>query len=207
MTRSLVEYLLRHGIDPGPFTGQLEWVAGQYDQRVSQATERKRRKALASGTHALTPPSTSPGCSATGRSTIPGTTWASIPTLCDLYRWHGAEEVEHRHVSYNVAKYFGMDLLRPGAGGRVGHVVFFAMVLRGTKFLVHEDPALPKLGYLRLAWKLRASGKSGAFPRGRLVVRSALRLLQSRLQPGERGQHRAGGRLSGHPPAARALHG
>ena len=49
----LVEYLLRHGIDPVPFTRQLEWVVGQYDQRISMANPRNRRKALASGTHAL----------------------------------------------------------------------------------------------------------------------------------------------------------
>ena len=53
------------------------------------------------------------------------------------------------------------------------------MLLRGTKFLTHEDPALPNLGYLRLGWKLRRSGKRGAVPTAGFVVRAALRLLEA----------------------------
>lgn len=28
------------------------------------------------------------------------------PTIVDVFRWHGAEEVEHRHVAHDVATYF-----------------------------------------------------------------------------------------------------
>ncbi|CAN5442920.1 metal-dependent hydrolase [soil metagenome] len=203
----LVGYLLRHGIDPVPFTRQLEWVAGQYEQRVANATPRKRRTALASGTHALNAAEHFTGV--LGDWAL-NNRWDEMnvdPTLCDLYRWHGAEEVEHRHVSYNVAKYFGMDFLAQAAAGVMVSVVFFAMVLRGTKFLVHEDPSLPKLGYLRLAWKLRASGKSGALPAAGFVVRAGLHLLRRDYHPANEGNTAQAVAYLASSPAARALHG
>jgi predicted metal-dependent hydrolase len=203
----LVEYLLWHGIDPVPFTRQLEWVVGQYDQRISMANSRNRRRALASGTHALNAAEHFTGV--LGDWAL-NNTWDDMgadPTLCDLYRWHGAEEVEHRHVSYNVAKYFGMDHLAQALAGLMVSFVFFAMVLRGTKFLVLEDPALPKLGYLRLAWKLRASGKSGALPAAGFVVRSGLHLLRRDYNPATEGNTAQAVAYLASSPAARAVHG
>ena len=202
----LVEYLLRNGIDPAPFLDQLEWVAGQYDQRVSKATPQNRRKALASGTHAL--------CAAEHYTGVFGhwalnNSWDDMgvdPTLCDLYRWHAAEEVEHRHVSYNVAKYFGMDYVAQAAAGALVTFALFGMVLRGMKFLVHADPALPNLGYLRLAWKLRESGKLGSLPRAGYVVRAALRLFRRDYNPVNEGNTAQAVAYLAASPAARALH-
>jgi predicted metal-dependent hydrolase len=62
-------------------------------------------------------------------------------------------------------------------------VVVFAQVLRGTKFLVHEDPSLPSLGYLRLLWKLRTSVKLGSIPGVRYLLRSAARMLRRDYNP------------------------
>ncbi len=203
----LVGYLMRHGIDPAPFLRQLEWVAGQYEQRVSKATPQNRRKALASGTHAL--------CAAEHFTGVLGdwalnNSWDEMgvdPTLADLYRWHGAEEVEHRHVSYNVAKYFGMDYVAQAVSAVLVSVVFFAMLLRGTKFLTHEDPALPNLGYLRLGWKLHRSGRRGAVPTVGFVVRAALRLLKRDYNPVNEGSTAQAVAYLAASPAARAFHG
>ncbi len=200
-------YLMRHGIDPAPFLRQLEWVAGQYDQRVSMATPQNRRKALSSGTHAL--------CAAEHFTGVLGdwvlnNSWDAMgadKTLTDLYRWHGAEEVEHRHVSYNVAKYFGMDYVAQAVSAVLVSFVFFAILLRGTKFLIHEDPALPNLGYLRLGWKLHRSGRRGAVPTAGFVVRAALRLLKRDYNPLNEGSTAQAVAYLAASPAARAFHG
>ena len=124
-----------------------------------------------------------------------------------LYRWHAAEEVEHRHVSYNVAKYFGMDYVAQAAAGALVTFALFGMVLRGMKFLVHADPALPNLGYLRLAWKLRESGKLGSLPKAGYVVRAALRLFRRDYNPVNEGNTAQAVAYLAASPAARALHG
>jgi predicted metal-dependent hydrolase len=205
--RVLIEYLHRNGIDPQPFLQQLEWVAGQYDHRIAAAPPRRRLNALASGTHAL--------CAAEHFTGVLGhwalnNSWDDMdvdPTLCDLYRWHGAEEVEHRHVSYNVAKYFGMDYVAQVASGLMVSAVFFTMLLRGMKFLVHEDPALPNLGYARLWWQLHKSGKRGSVPSTMWVVRAALRLLKRDYNPVNEGNTAQAVAYLASSPAARALNG
>jgi uncharacterized protein len=202
----LVDYLLRHGIDAGPFRRQLDWVAGQYDQRMSKIAPRNRRKALASGTHAL--------CAAEHFTGVLGhwalnNSWDDMAvdsTLSDLYRWHGAEEVEHRHVSYNVAKYFNMDYLAQSVSGVIVSFALVGVVLRGTKFLVNADPALPNLGYPRLLWKLRASGKRGAIPTGGLIVRAAARLFRRDYNPVNEGDTAQAVAYLATSPAARSLH-
>ncbi|ORA35331.1 metal-dependent hydrolase [Mycobacterium aquaticum] len=203
----LVNYVRRHGIEPDPFYRQLEWVAAQYDRRMAGASGRHRRKALASGTHAL--------CAAEHFTGVLGhwalnNAWDDMgvdPTLCDLYRWHGAEEVEHRHVSYHVAKYFGMDFLAQAVAGVLVSVVFFTMLLRGTKFLIHEDPALPNLGYVRLLWKLRAAGRRGTIPTGGFMIRCGLRLLRPDYDPVDEGVTAQAVAYLATSPAARAVHG
>lgn len=205
--RVLVDYLLRHGIDPARFLAQLEWVAGQYDIRMAKVPRKRRRHALASGTHAL--------CAAEHFTGVLGdwalnNSWDEMgvdPTLADLYRWHGAEEVEHRHVSYNVAKYFNMDYVAQALSGVIVSFALVGIVLRGTKFLVHADPALPNLGYARLLWKLRASGARGAIPTGGMIVRAAGRLFKRDYSPTDEGNTAQAVAYLATSPAARAING
>ncbi len=180
---ALTEYLQRHGIDPEPFVHQLDWIVSLYDQRVADATPADRRTALTSAIHML--------CGAEHFTCVIGhwalnNSWDELgadPVLSDFYRWHGAEEVEHRHVSYNVAKYFGMDYVAQALAGVLVTVVATAMIFRGTKFLVREDPALPNLGYPRLLWRLHASSRRGSIPAMGTVIRSMLRMLRRDYDP------------------------
>ena len=69
--------------------------------------------------------------------------------MADFDRWHGAEEVEHRHVSYDVAKYFGMDYFAQALSGMLVTVVVFLGVAR------HEVPCPTRTR------RYRASATSG----------------------------------------------
>ncbi|MGW0157770.1 metal-dependent hydrolase [Mycobacterium sp. NPDC003323] len=201
----LDEYLLRHGIDPGPFQRQLEWVVGQYELRMAKANPTNRRKALASGTHALSAAEHYTGV--LGDWAL-NNNWDELdadPTMSDLYRWHGAEEVEHRHVSYNVAKYFGMDYVAQAAAGALTSIVFFTIVLRAMKFLVREDPALPNDGYIRMMWKLRKSAKRGSTPSVGFIARSGLTLLKRDYNPANEGSTAQAVAYLASSPAARAF--
>jgi uncharacterized protein len=54
------------------------------------------------------------------------------PTMVDLFRWHGSEEVEHRMVAHDVAVYFHDSYAAVGAGPRRGAraVLMSARLLR-----------------------------------------------------------------------------
>lgn len=201
----LVEYLHRHGIDPAPFLRQLEWVVAQYQNRLARASATDRRKALASGTHALSAAEHFTGVLG---SWALNNNWDELdvdPMLADLYRWHGAEEVEHRHVSYNVAKYFGMDYFAQAAAGLMVSVVLPVVLLRGLKYIVRADPALPNLGYLRIIGKLRKSARSGAVPGLGFWVRAPLALLKRDYNPADEGSTAQAVAYLASSPAARAF--
>lgn len=201
----LVQFLSRHDIDPGPFLVQLEWVVDQYGARMSRISGDMHRKVLASGTHALSAAEHFTGV--LGNWAL-NNSWDDLgvdPMMSDLLRWHGAEEVEHRHVSYNVARYFGMDYFAQAAAGVMVSFVFFALVLRGTKFLVHADPTLPNIGYLRLLWKMRGSGRRGSVPSIGYLVTSGLRLLRRDYSPVDEGSTAQALAYLAASPGARAM--
>ena len=79
------------------------------------------------------------------------------------------------------------------------------MMFRGTKFLVHEDPALPNLGYLRLAVEAaRSRASAAASLRPAIVVRAALRLFRRDYNPVNEGSTAQAVAYLATSPAARA---
>ncbi|SUA42703.1 Predicted metal-dependent hydrolase [Nocardia africana] len=92
----------------------------------------------------------------------------AAPNMLDLYRWHGAEEVEHRFVAHDVAAYFEVGYVRRCALMAITFPIFVALLLRGTKYLVHQDAELPNMG-IRASWARRSVRCGGVrypeFPR------------------------------------------
>ena len=156
-----------------------------------------RRRALHRGARAL------------GAQQLLGRHGASIRRCADLYRWHGAEEVEHRHVSYNVAKYFGMDYVAQAAVGRDGHR---GRVLRDD-VARHEVPgprgpgaAEPRLPPAAVeAARIRQAGQPSLG--SAILVRSALRLLRRDYNPVDEGSTAQAVAYLAASPAARACMG
>ncbi|MFR9749518.1 metal-dependent hydrolase [Nocardia sp. 004] len=105
------------------------------------------------------------------------------PRMVDLFRWHGAEEVEHRHVAHDVAVYFGVGYLRRAGLMLLVFPIFLTLVLRGTKFLVHQDQELPDLGYPRLLTRVFGAMWRGALPGVPSLLRSALSTLEPGYNP------------------------
>ncbi|MBL1074523.1 metal-dependent hydrolase [Nocardia sp. 2] len=88
----------------------------------------------------------------------------SDPQMLDLFRWHGAEEVEHRMVAHDVAEYFGVGYVRRGALMLLVFPIFITLLLRGTKWLVHQDPSLPNHRYPMLILRIFAAMWRGSVP-------------------------------------------
>ncbi|WP_054813399.1 metal-dependent hydrolase [Nocardia arizonensis] len=109
------------------------------------------------------------------------------PRVADLFRWHGAEEVEHRHVAHDVAGYFGTGYVRRAAIMTIVFPIFLTLVVRGAKFLVHQDPALPDLGYPRLLTEVFGAMWRGALPGVPSLLRSALSTFKPGYDPGSVG--------------------
>ncbi|ATL66736.1 metal-dependent hydrolase [Nocardia terpenica] len=127
------------------------------------------------------------------------------PNMADLFRWHGAEEVEHRHVAHDVATYFGIGYVRRCALMLLVFPIFLSLVVRGTKYLVRQDPSLPDLGYPRLLLRVFGAMWRGALPGVPSLLWSAVSVAQPGYTPESVGSTAQAVAYLAKSPAARAL--
>ncbi|MFF3276968.1 metal-dependent hydrolase [Streptomyces chrestomyceticus] len=125
------------------------------------------------------------------------------PTMLDLLRWHGAEEVEHRSVAF--------DLFMHVDGGyrrrvRTWATAFSALVFlwqRGTRFFMENDPSLPD-GKASFREFFRA-GRQGVLPAPGAMARSIPQYLSRTYHPSRYGStEQAAAYLAGSPAATAA---
>ncbi|MGW1740415.1 metal-dependent hydrolase [Nocardia sp. NPDC001965] len=126
------------------------------------------------------------------------------PRMLDLYRWHGAEEVEHRNVAHDVAEYFGVGYFRRGALMLLVFPSFLVLLVRGTKYLVRRDPSLPDLGYPGLLLKIFGAMRRGALPGIPALLTSALSTFRPGYSPESVGSTAQAIAYLAQSPAARA---
>ncbi|MFI5497506.1 metal-dependent hydrolase [Nocardia asteroides] len=160
----LDEVLRRHGIDPSPFVAQMEYMFRNTLGPGDGTDARRDRQRLVERL----------GVSAAAEHIfaylgdwILGADlerFGADPVMLDLFRWHGAEEVEHRSVAHDVAVYFGVGYLRRCTAMALTFPGFFMWHVRGTKYLVDRDPSLPDMGYPRLLAAIGGAMWRGALP-------------------------------------------
>ncbi|GAA3206517.1 metal-dependent hydrolase [Actinocorallia longicatena] len=87
------------------------------------------------------------------------------PTMLDLLRWHGAEEVEHRSVVFDVFKKVGGGYFTR-VGGWVASVFFlYWALIAGAIFLVRNDPTIErKPSKLSMFRDYRRAARAGLVP-------------------------------------------
>jgi predicted metal-dependent hydrolase len=101
--------------------------------------------------------------------------------MLDLLRWHGAEEVEHRHVAH--------DLFRRMGGGyfyRTGLMLLVAPILlgmwiAGTRYFLEEDRRARQPFSVFVAWQRAAARR--LLPSLWLLARAAWRYLRPGYHP------------------------
>ncbi|MFT8181325.1 metal-dependent hydrolase, partial [Mycobacteroides chelonae] len=87
--------------------------------------------------------------------------YGSDPVITDMFRWHGAEEVEHRSVAWDLARHLGV--------GRTRMMVYFigscATIPFGLIFLswllARADPDVPKMSLARWTRETNKAMKRG----------------------------------------------
>ncbi|GAB2852742.1 metal-dependent hydrolase [Actinocorallia aurea] len=107
------------------------------------------------------------------------------PTMLDLLRWHGAEEVEHRSVVFDVYKSVGGGYLTRAAGWLVSLAFLYWALIGGAKFLLERDPSLGRKPTLRWMYReYRRAAKANLVPSlFRLLVLEGLVYLKPGHHP------------------------
>ncbi|WP_067481674.1 metal-dependent hydrolase [Actinomadura hibisca] len=104
------------------------------------------------------------------------------PTMMDLLRWHGAEEVEHRHVAHDL--FMHLDGSYPTRLRAMAETITMLATLwhRGHRFLMAADPVVK--GRIKGGvHHLRRTGPAGLTPDGRMVAASVRRYLKRSYSP------------------------
>jgi predicted metal-dependent hydrolase len=85
-------------------------------------------------------------------------------TMLDLLRWHGAEEVEHRAVAFDLFQHLDGRYTRRTRTMLVVTPVLAWIFLRGTRYLMANDPTSGN----KASWRAyRKASKQGLLPSGR----------------------------------------
>jgi predicted metal-dependent hydrolase len=174
--QNVLHHLKAQGLDPEPFVAQIEWL---FEQLLGDATMPPHRKqkwlrdrlAIIAAIEHFTAVLgkwilDSPALDEAGAD----------PVMLDLLRWHGAEEVEHRSVAYDLWVHLDGNYAR-----RVTSMVLVAGVFawiwgRGAKFMVAADPNGLRVGAKRERMSSRefVGRFHSAHKRGRLPSLSSL---------------------------------
>jgi predicted metal-dependent hydrolase len=107
------------------------------------------------------------------------------PTMLDLLRWHGAEEVEHRSVAFDLFMHVDGGYRRRA---RTWATAFTALVFlwqRGARFFMENDPTLT--GAKASFKDFYQAGKKGTLPTTPDMIRSIPRYLSRTYHPSQEG--------------------
>jgi predicted metal-dependent hydrolase len=128
------------------------------------------------------------------------------PRMLDLLRWHGAEEVEHRSVAFDVYTHVDGRYLRRARTYVVGATALGYLWIRGVRYLMAQDPTLDSS--VKARWRdLVLTARKGITPSYFNVMSCAWRYLQPGYHPTQEGSTSQAVAYLAQSPAALAADG
>ncbi len=124
------------------------------------------------------------------------------PTMVDLLRWHGAVEVEHRTVAFDIYRHMGGSYPE-----RCVHMAFVIVLLlyyitTGAKFMYRRDPDAGRYPGFVLSWW--QGSRRGHLPSFWKVICAALRYFRPGYTPHAGGSTEQALEYLARSPAAQA---
>jgi predicted metal-dependent hydrolase len=105
------------------------------------------------------------------------------PVMLDLLRWHGAEEVEHRCVAFDLAAHLDPGYPRRVRSMAIAFPVLVWLWVRGARFLAAADTDGTAF---RMTWRAAfAAARRGLLPAPGAVARRGLRYLSPSYHPSQ----------------------
>ncbi|MGV9713996.1 metal-dependent hydrolase [Gordonia sp. NPDC003424] len=189
-------------IDPAPFVRQVHWIFRRVLGPGSGHSARRRRKRLIARLWMIA--AVEHFTAVFGHFAL-NNAWdeaGADPVMCDLYRWHGAEEVEHRSVAHDVATYFGDSYFRRVWAMAAAFPLLMSILVRGTHYLNHHDPDAPtsEIALWRAGY---ADSRAGLLP-GFEILGSLIAYLKPGYRPADIGSTAQAVAYLASSPAARA---
>ncbi|MBD0711607.1 MULTISPECIES: metal-dependent hydrolase [unclassified Streptomyces] len=182
----VLPHLRAQGLDPTPYTAQVDWFFEKLlgDRTLPPGRSRRwwllERVALIAAIEHYTAFLGDWVLNAEALDRA-----GADPTMLDLLRWHGAEEVEHRSVAFELFQHLDGGYRRRA---RTWALAFSALVFlwqRGIRFFMENDPTLLD-GRASLGQFVR-KGRQGVLPSTPAMLRSIPRYLSRSYHPSQEG--------------------
>lgn len=113
------------------------------------------------------------------------------PVMLDLFRWHGAEEVEHRSVAFDVYQHISGNHPRRVLTMLIAFCGLWYAFHQGTKLLLENDPTLrERAGAARVRFRYRdwnRAARLGLVPAPWALVRALPEYLRRDYHPSRTG--------------------
>lgn len=190
-------FLHQHGFSTEEFEGRIDWLFGQLLGEQPLGLKLQNVKPLAKtwliarvGIIAAIEHFT---C-ILGQWSLDSHGWDEAdPVMADLFRWHLAEEVEHRTVAYDLFEHLCETELGFYACRQALMAIIFPLViyflLDAGRFLARQDPdpaarAMALKSIAQLLWQLEKVGhKTDHVPTFTLLVKATARWVYPRFHP------------------------
>ncbi|MFJ7067030.1 metal-dependent hydrolase [Streptomyces sp. NPDC101115] len=182
----VLPHLKKLGLDPTPYTAQVDWFFEKLlgDRTLPPGRPRRwwlmERVALIAAIEHYTAFLGNWVLNAEELDRV-----GADPVMLDLLRWHGAEEVEHRSVAFELFLHLDGGYRRRA---RTWAAAFSALVFlwqRGVRFFMENDPtvldARPSVG------QFVRKGREGVLPSTPDMLRSIPRYLSRSYHPSQEG--------------------
>jgi predicted metal-dependent hydrolase len=204
--RILREFMEVRGVDPQPIVDQVNYVFEKVLAPSASADPRRRLNHLCDRLWLIAAIEHYTALLGDFALNCNWDDYDADPTLVDLFRWHGSEEVEHRCVAHEVALYFHdsyLDRIR-SMGLAVAMIATFFE--RGAWYLCRTDPQLDLTWRQMQRLRFRDS-KVGLLPTYRkLFGGNTLSYFRPRYSPEDLGSTAQAVAYLASSPAARAAH-
>lgn len=141
---AVVDHLAARGVDMSPFTGQIKWLFDKLLGDRPTWSERRQQRwllervALVSAVEHYT--------AILGEWVLESPALDEVgthPAMLDMLRWHGAEEVEHKAVAFDVMKHLRAGFFRQVRTQLAVTPLMLLLWVRGLRFMYKVDPQLP----------------------------------------------------------------
>jgi predicted metal-dependent hydrolase len=202
----LHEYMVVNGIDPKPMLEQIEFLFSK-TLAPSKSTDPKRRlNHLCDRLWFIAAIEHYTAVMGDFALNCAWDDYGADPTMVDLFRWHGSEEVEHRNVAHDVASYFHDSYVDRIRAMMMAVVMIFAFFQRGAWYLSKTDPALD-VGWFEMQRLRMRDSKLGLLPEYRKLFGSnTFMYFRPGFSPEEMGSTAQAVAYLASSPAARAAH-
>lgn len=200
--QNVLHHMKVQGLDPDPFVEQVEWL---FEQLLGDGTmppfARKKwlreRLAIIAAIEHFT--------AVLGKWIVDSRGLddaGADPVMLDLLRWHGAEEVEHRSVAFDVSRALSPHRWTRVRGMLIAAPIMFYLFWRGARYLCHIDPTYD--GPMPTLRSYRRAAKRGLLPPQRDLLLAIPRYLRSDYHPSKEADTSVALRYLASSPAAQA---